>query len=38
MVEVLNRMRSKRFSSLVSGWVKRVLVIMALTLDMKEGS
>ena len=38
MVEVLNRMRSKRFSALVLGWEGKVSVIMALTLEMKEGS
>ena len=38
MVEVLNRMRSMRFSALVLGWEGKVSVIMALTLEMKEGS
>ena len=38
MVEVLNRMRSKRFYTPVLGWEGKVSVIMALTLEMKEGS
>ena len=33
MVEVLNRMRSKRLSALVLGWEGKVSVIMALTLE-----
>ena len=38
MVEVLKRMRSKRFSALVLGWEGTVSVIMVLTLVIKEGS
>ena len=38
MVEVLKRMRSKRFSALVLGWKGTVSVIMVMTLEVKEGS
>ena len=38
MVEVLKRMRSRRFSAFVLGWEGIVSAIMLLTFVMKEGS